>query len=65
MSAIALLWIPPLTTGLTLGLLIFAVRVWKNQSWSLIGRLHYSLITLAGCGFIFFLSYWNLLGFQL
>lgn len=65
MSAIALLLIPPLTTGLTLGLLIFAVMAWKNQSWSLIGRLHYSLITLAGCGFIFFLSYWNLLGFQL
>lgn len=65
MSAIALLLIPPLTTGLTLGLLIFAVLAWKNQSWSLIGRLHYSLITLAGCGFIFFLSYWNLLGFQL
>jgi CubicO group peptidase (beta-lactamase class C family) len=64
-SAIALLLIPPLTTGLTLGLLIFAILAWKNQSWSLIGRLHYSLVSVAACGFIFFLSYWNLLGFQL
>jgi hypothetical protein len=64
-TVITLLLIPPLTTGLTLGLLIFTVLVWKNQYDSLIGRIHYSLITLAAFGFISFLNYWNLLGFQL
>jgi CubicO group peptidase (beta-lactamase class C family) len=64
-TVITLLLIPPLTTGLTLGLLIFTVLVWKNQYDSLIGRIHYSLITLFSFGFISFLNYWNLLGFQL
>jgi hypothetical protein len=63
--ALALLLIPPVTTGLTLGLLVFTVLAWKNQYWSTIKRVHYALITLAGLGFVSFLSYWNLLGFQL
>jgi CubicO group peptidase (beta-lactamase class C family) len=60
-----LLLIPPLTTGLTLGLLVFTVLAWKNQYCSAIKRLQYSLITLAALGFVSFLNYWNLLGFQL
>jgi hypothetical protein len=63
--AIALLVIPPITTGLTLGLLIFTVLVWKNKYYSIIGRLHYSLMSVAAVGFIFFLNYWNLLGFRM
>jgi len=63
-AAFALLLIPPLTTGLTLGLLVFTVLAWKNQYWSVIKRLQYSLITLAALGFVSFLNYWNLLGFQ-
>ncbi|HEY9603327.1 MAG TPA: serine hydrolase domain-containing protein [Allocoleopsis sp.] len=64
-AAIVLLLIPPLTTGLTLGLLVFTVLAWKNQYWSAMKRVHYSFITLAALGFVSFLSYWNLLGFQL
>lgn len=56
---------PPVTTGLTLGLIVFTVLAWKNQYWSLVGRVHYSLLTTAAIGFISFLTYWNLLGFQL
>lgn len=63
--AIALLVLPPITTGLTLGLVILTVLAWKNQYYSIIGRLHYSLITVAAVGFIFFLNYWNLLGFRM
>lgn len=61
---VALLWIPLLTTVLTLGLPIFTVLVWKNKYWSALGRSHYSLVTLAALAFIPFLIYWNLLGFQ-
>lgn len=64
-TLMALLLIPPLTTGLSLGLLIFTVLVWKNHYWSLRGRSYYTLITIAAFGFISFLNYWNLLGFQL
>ncbi|HEY9829034.1 MAG TPA: serine hydrolase [Stenomitos sp.] len=63
--AIALLVIPPITTGLTLGLIILTVLAWKNKYYSLIGRLHYSLLTVAAVAFVFFLNYWNLLGFRL
>jgi hypothetical protein len=63
-AAIVLLFIPPLTTGLTLGLFVFTVLAWKNQYWSAIKRVHYSFITLAALGFISFLNYWNLLGFR-
>ncbi len=43
---IALLCIPLLTSGLTVGLLVFTVLAWKKRYWSLMGRLHYSLIAL-------------------
>src|SRR5919202_2081026 len=61
-AATVLLLIPPLTTGLTLGLFVFTVLAWKNQYWSVIKRVQYSLITLAALGFVSFLNYWNLLG---
>lgn len=64
-TVIALLLIPPLTTGLTLGLLTFTVMAWKNRYWSLLGRINYSLITIAALSFISFLNYWNLLGIRL
>jgi hypothetical protein len=63
-AAIVLLLIPPLTTGLTLGLLAFTVLAWKNHYWSAIKRVHYSFIALAALGFVSFLNYWNLLGFR-
>jgi len=63
-SVIALLVIPIVTTILTVGLLIFALIAWTNKHWSIAGRLYYSLITLTCIGFIFFLNYWNLLGFR-
>jgi len=61
---IALLCIPLLTTLLTVALPIYTVLAWKNAYWSVIGRWHYSLITLAALVYIPFLLYWNLLGFQ-
>ncbi len=63
-AALVLLLIPPITTGLTLGLLVFTFLAWENQYWSAIKRVHYSFITLAALGFVSFLNYWNLLGFR-
>ncbi len=62
--AIAFLSLPTIATVLTLGLSVFTVLGWKNKYWSVTGRAHYSLITLAALAFIPFLIYWNLLGFQ-
>jgi CubicO group peptidase (beta-lactamase class C family) len=60
----ALLWIPIFTTVLAAVVLCFAARGWKRRSWSLWGRVHYSVITAAGLVFIWFFIYWNLLGFH-
>ncbi len=63
-ALIVLLFIPLLTTSLAIGLLILTVLAWKDKFWSLIGRLHHSLVTLATLAFIPFLLYWNLLGLR-
>jgi CubicO group peptidase (beta-lactamase class C family) len=62
---VALLAIPILTAALTVVLLVLAVMAWKNRYWSLAGRLHYSLVTLAALAFVWLANYWNLLGFKL
>ncbi len=62
---VALLVIPVLTTVLSLALLVFAALAWKDRYWSLAGRLHYSVVTLAALVFVWFAEYWNLLGFRL
>jgi hypothetical protein len=61
---VALLVLPLITTILTGASLIFTLVIWKYKYWSILGRLHYSLITVASLIFVFFLAYWNLLGFQ-
>jgi hypothetical protein len=45
-------------------LVMFAVLSWKNRNWGIASRIHYSLVTVASLAFIWFLSYWNLLGFH-
>jgi len=47
---------------LAVGAVFFTMLAWKNQYWRLAGRMHYTLGTLAAVGFVWFLSYWNLLG---
>ena len=61
---IVLLCIPLLTTALTIGLPILTALVWKNRCGSVAWRLYYSLVTVAALAFIWFLNYWNLLGFR-
>jgi len=60
----ALLVIPIVTTVLTVALLLFTLPVWKYKYWSLIERLHYSLVVLTCIAFVIWLHNWNLLGFQ-
>jgi dienelactone hydrolase len=43
----------------------FATLAWKNRYWSIVGRVHYSVIALAAVLFVPFLGYWNMLGFSL
>jgi CubicO group peptidase (beta-lactamase class C family) len=62
---VALLVIPILTAVLSIVLLVLAVLAWKDRYWSLVGRLHFSLVTMAAVAFVWLVNYWNLLGFRL
>jgi pimeloyl-ACP methyl ester carboxylesterase len=60
-AAAPLFVIPPLAAVLTFGLPVFTVLAWKHGYWTVMGRVHYSLLTLAALAFIWFLQYWGLL----
>jgi len=55
---------PLIAAGLTIGTLILTYFVWKNKYWTVCGRIHYTLIMLASPVFLWFLCFWNLLGFR-
>jgi hypothetical protein len=47
---------------LTLGMIGFTIWSWKQGFWNLMGRIHYTLVTLGAVGFVWFMYFWNLLG---
>jgi hypothetical protein len=51
-------------TALTGGMVACAGLAWRQGYWSVIGRVHYTLLTLGALSFIWFLNQWNLLGFR-
>ena len=53
-----------LATVLTAGALVYAVLAWKNSYWSIAARAYYTLVTVAAVAFVWFLNYWNLLGWR-
>ncbi len=61
---VAWLVIPLLTTSLAAGLIVCTLLAWRESYWSLAGRLHYTLVTLGALAFVWWLNYWNLLGFR-
>jgi hypothetical protein len=47
---------------LTVGVVICTLLAWRGRFWSIGGRVHYTLVTLAQLSFAWELVYWNLLG---
>lgn len=64
LEMIALLTLPLLTCILAIGRVFVSTVSWKHKYWSMGSRLYYSVVTLITLGFIWFLYYWNLLGFH-
>jgi len=60
----ALLVLPILNLVLTAIFIILFIKSWKDKYWDFKRRLSYILMALLFIGIIFYLSYWNLLGFQ-
>jgi hypothetical protein len=53
-----------LSAVLTVGALAYTLLAWKNSYWSIAARLYYTLVTVAAVAFVWFLNYWNLLGWR-
>jgi CubicO group peptidase (beta-lactamase class C family) len=53
-----------LSAVLTAGALVYTVLAWKNSYWGIAGRAYYTLVTVAAVAFVWFLNYWNLLGWR-
>ena len=49
---------------LVIGPVIFTILAWARRYWSRAGRIHYTLITVALLGMVWFMYYWRLLGFR-
>jgi hypothetical protein len=52
------------SAALTAGALVYTVLAWKNSYWGTLSRLHYTLVTVAALANVWFLNYWNLLGWR-
>lgn len=59
-----ILVIPIVASVLAAGSLVYTILAWRKRYWSLVIRLHYTLVTLALALFIWWLNYWNLFGFN-
>ena len=53
-----------LSAVLTGGALVYTVLAWKNRYWSIVFRAYYTLATVAAVAYVWFLNYWNLLGWR-
>jgi hypothetical protein len=53
-----------LAAVLTVGALIYSALAWKRGYWGIAARVHYTLVTVAALAFVWFLNYWNLLGWR-
>jgi len=54
-----------LAAMLTAGALVYMVLAWMNRYWTITARIYYTLVTVAAVAFVWFLHYWNLLGWRL
>jgi hypothetical protein len=53
-----------LSAVLTVGALVYTVLAWKNSYWGIATRAYYTVVTIAAVAFVWFLNYWNLLGWR-
>ena len=60
-----LLFLPLLMVLIAVGLIAFTVLVWARRYWRIVGRVHYTALTLAVIVFLWWLNHWNLLIYTL
>ena len=53
-----------LSAVLTVGGVVYTVLAWKNGYWGIAARVYYTLATVVAVAFVWFLNFWNLLGWR-
>jgi len=53
-----------LSAVLTTGALVYTMLAWKNNYWGAAFRTYYTLVTVAAVAYVWFMNYWNLLGWR-
>jgi CubicO group peptidase (beta-lactamase class C family) len=53
-----------LAAVLTAAALVYCVLAWKDNYWGVAYRVYYMLVTVAAVAFVWFLNYWNWLGWR-
>ncbi|MGB6865030.1 MAG: serine hydrolase domain-containing protein [Candidatus Aminicenantaceae bacterium] len=59
-----LLGLPLLAGAMAVVVLFYTFWAWIKGYWTACARMHYTLVFFASVAFLWFLYYWNLLGFQ-
>jgi len=53
-----------LSALLTVGALVYAALAWRDRYWGVAFRIYYTLVAIAAVAVVWFLNYWNLLGWR-
>jgi hypothetical protein len=61
----AVLTLPLIGLALTALAAVLAVRVWRERYWTRGSRVLHTAVVVAAIAFVWFLSYWNLLGYRI
>ncbi len=61
----AVLTLPLIALALTALAVVLAVRVWRDKYWTRGSRLLHTAGVVAAVAFVWFLNYWNLLGYRI
>jgi CubicO group peptidase (beta-lactamase class C family) len=56
--------LPLIAAVLAAGVLFFVIKAWTRKYWTRCHRLHYTLVFVAALAFLWFLNFWNLLGWR-
>jgi hypothetical protein len=53
-----------LAAALTIGALVYMGLAWKDRYWGIAARVYYTLVTVAAVALVWFMDYWNMLGWR-
>ncbi len=58
------LFMPIILVGLTAAIVAYSVMAWKNKYWTVLKRVHFTLVAISAVVMSLFFYHWNLLGWQ-